>query len=207
MTSRRDERAEMIGRLLVYVVLFAVGYFLIKGVAFLYIRFGPWKATGILCVLILSSTIGISILSNNARSENTPMHPSDANVSKVREPTAAQYELNRKALESLPPAPDVSPAPPAIAGEPEVRVALPVNAAATPAPPQPQTYTVVGLEVGDTLNVRSGPGVKNPIVARLPNSYSGVELSGAAVTNGPTVWVPIKIGNIQGWVVRKNLYP
>ena len=65
----------------------------------------------------------------------------------------------------------------------------------------------MGLEPGDTLNVRSGPGVTNPVIARLPISFEGVELTGPPVTNQTTIWVPVKVGNIQGWVVKKNLSP
>lgn len=55
-------------------------------------------------------------------------------------------------------------------------------------------YRVTGLIEGDTLNVRSGPAASNAIVIRLHN---GVEFSvvGAAVANGPDLWLPCVIDN------------
>jgi hypothetical protein len=52
-----------------------------------------------------------------------------------------------------------------------------------------QSYRVTGLRPGDTLNVRSGPGVSNPVVTALQNG-ANVTVTGAAVMNGPDEWLP-----------------
>ena len=50
-------------------------------------------------------------------------------------------------------------------------------------------YRVTGLRPGDTLNVRSGPGVNYSIVTALQNGAK-VTGTGAAVMNGPDEWLP-----------------
>lgn len=66
------------------------------------------------------------------------------------------------------------------------------NSAATVLPlPQAEgtLYRVSGLRPGDTLNVRGGPGVQNPIVTQLQNGVR-VRVIGPSVSNGPDVWLP-----------------
>jgi hypothetical protein len=66
------------------------------------------------------------------------------------------------------------------------------NSAATVQPlPQAEgaLYRVSGLRPGDTLNVRGGPGVQNPIVTQLQNGVR-VRVIGPSVSNGPDVWLP-----------------
>ena len=62
---------------------------------------------------------------------------------------------------------------------------------------------VVNLPSGDTLNVRSGPGVSFPIVAKLPPETK-VQSSGELQMNGATEWVKILLpGDGQvGWAVK-----
>jgi hypothetical protein len=52
-----------------------------------------------------------------------------------------------------------------------------------------QAYRVTGLRPGDTLNVRSGPGVVYSIVTALQNGAK-VTGTGAAVMNGSDEWLP-----------------
>lgn len=66
------------------------------------------------------------------------------------------------------------------------------NSAATVQPlPQAEgaLYRVSGLRPGDTLNVRGGPGIQNPIVTQLQNGVR-VRVIGPSVSNGPDVWLP-----------------
>jgi hypothetical protein len=73
---------------------------------------------------------------------------------------------------------------------------------AAPAPSEPAVqdngmrYRVAGLVNGDLLNVRSGPGVGNSIVARLKN---GCEISGSGdtVTSGTDIWLPCVIDMVS----------
>jgi hypothetical protein len=53
-------------------------------------------------------------------------------------------------------------------------------------------YRVTGLRPGDTLNVRSGPGVSNPVVTALQNGAK-VAVTGASIMNGPDEWLPCTI--------------
>ncbi len=52
-----------------------------------------------------------------------------------------------------------------------------------------QAYMVAGLRPGDTLNVRTGPGVSYSIVAALHNGAK-VTATGIAIMNGPDEWLP-----------------
>jgi hypothetical protein len=159
MRNSRDKQAEMWGRMLFYVILAAVGFVLVKGIAFLYRTYGPWKATVILAVLIVSGAIGYNILASN--SERSSAHQAETSLASQTSPTLGETtnEQDRQMLESQPVAANDSP---------EVRAAIPMQPAAS-ATPQTQTYRVVGLSPDDALNVRSGPGVSNPIIARLPD--------------------------------------
>jgi hypothetical protein len=52
-----------------------------------------------------------------------------------------------------------------------------------------QSYRVVGLRPGDTLNLRSGPGTNYSIITAIPNGVK-VTVTGDAVMNGPDAWLP-----------------
>lgn len=58
---------------------------------------------------------------------------------------------------------------------------------------------------GDTLNVRTGPGMKDPTTTRLPGGTAHVQITGASVMNERTEWVPIKAGDQSGWVTKPHL--
>lgn len=67
------------------------------------------------------------------------------------------------------------------------------------------TYSVVGIADGDTLNVRSGPGSTNGVVAKIPKGYLHIRIVGASVMNGTTEWVNISFGGRSGWVTKQFL--
>lgn len=67
------------------------------------------------------------------------------------------------------------------------------------------TYSVVGIEDGDTLNVRSRPDENSSIITKLRNGYGGIAIGGEAVWNGSDDWVPILFSNAKGWVRPKYL--
>jgi hypothetical protein len=71
--------------------------------------------------------------------------------------------------------------------------------------PKQTFYSVTNLAQDDTLNVRSGPGVSYDLVARLPNSFSGLRILGEPILNGMTEWVQIVFDNKTGWVVKSYL--
>jgi len=70
-----------------------------------------------------------------------------------------------------------------------------------------QTYNVIGINDGDTLNVRSNPGSQSPLAATLDGRATGIVITGESFRVGSDVWVPIRVGNVSGWVNRKYLSP
>jgi hypothetical protein len=71
----------------------------------------------------------------------------------------------------------------------------------------PEKYSVIGIENGDTLNVRSRPDENSSIVTKLRNGYGGIIIGGEVVWNGGDDWVPILFSNTKGWVRPKYLAP
>jgi hypothetical protein len=62
------------------------------------------------------------------------------------------------------------------------------------------TFRIVNVASDDTLNVRSGPGVNNPVVGEIPPNGTGIEITGEPVVVDPSPWVPVRYGNLEGWV-------
>lgn len=74
----------------------------------------------------------------------------------------------------------------------------PLPAMVTGAPAE--AYAVVGVEPGDTLNVRSGAGVDNDIVGEIPHTGTGIQLIGDIVMVGESAWSQMQFGEMVGWV-------
>lgn len=68
-------------------------------------------------------------------------------------------------------------------------------------------YKVVKVESWDTLNMRSGPGVKNGVVTKLPYNASAITLTGGAQKVGRTQWVEVNWQGRRGWVSKSYLGP
>lgn len=68
----------------------------------------------------------------------------------------------------------------------------------------PPEYYVTGVPSGDTLSVRSGPGMSYPKVSAISNN-TRVFVLGGPVMNGTTPWLPIEFEGSSGWVVKKFL--
>lgn len=66
-------------------------------------------------------------------------------------------------------------------------------------------YKVVKVEAWDTLNARSGPGVKNGVLFRLPYNAQNVEMAGGQQTVGHTQWVKVSWQGKTGWVSKAYL--
>ena len=60
--------------------------------------------------------------------------------------------------------------------------------------------SVVLVAPDDVLNVRSGPGVENEIIAGLSPTATGVMLTGRRTVVGSSIWVEIVIEHGTGWV-------
>ena len=70
---------------------------------------------------------------------------------------------------------------------------------------RPTTFSIAGVAEGDSLNVRSGPGERFSIIARLRNGTTGIRIDGQIVWNGSDDWIPINVSGSRGWVRPKYL--
>jgi uncharacterized protein YraI len=66
-------------------------------------------------------------------------------------------------------------------------------------------YKVVKVESWDTLNMRSGPGVSNAVVTKLPYNAQGLTMTGGQKTVGRTQWVEVNWQGKSGWVSQAYL--
>ena len=73
----------------------------------------------------------------------------------------------------------------------------------TSSPAAPVFFTVVGVQ---EINVRSGPGMNYPTIAKLRNGTSGIQVLGNPVMNEKTEWVRVHFGELQGWMCNKYLH-
>jgi hypothetical protein len=83
--------------------------------------------------------------------------------------------------------------------------AVAATAAATTSSP-PESYEVAFVAPNDTLNVRSGPGVSNPVIAELSPRAAGLRLIGEGENVNGWLWVPIETSDaVSGWVNSRYL--
>jgi len=100
---------------------------------------------------------------------------------------------------------------------PAPQVNTPVVGAGTPLPPLPtftpiggppksDAYAVINVQEDDMLNIRSGPGVENPVVGTLQPTESGLVRTGKTSGLGEDQWVEIQNPNGgTGWVKAEFL--
>ena len=60
---------------------------------------------------------------------------------------------------------------------------------------QEQRFRVARVPLNDTLNIRQGPSMDTPVVARIPADARGLTLRGRCKYE----WCPIKYGRVRGW--------
>ena len=70
-----------------------------------------------------------------------------------------------------------------------------------------RTWAVVLVEDGDVLNVRSGPGVSNPVIASFGPTDTGIMLTGNQAMVGSSRWVEITGEEAGGWASSVFLTP
>lgn len=70
--------------------------------------------------------------------------------------------------------------------------------------PEP-LYRVAFVEEDDVLNVRSGAGAANRIAGTLPPDATDISITGAGRQVGRSLWMPMRQGDIRGWVNRYYL--
>jgi len=67
------------------------------------------------------------------------------------------------------------------------------------------TYRVIHVDENDILNVRSGPGIENGVVASLEPGSGGVRIVGFGQIVGDSTWVPINVNETSSWVNSRFL--
>ncbi|EIJ33392.1 SH3 domain-containing protein [Thiothrix nivea] len=72
---------------------------------------------------------------------------------------------------------------------------------------EPEVFVVTGVKAGDFLNMRSGPGVSNAIVGRIPANGQGVVATGEEKKVGSTNWAKVYWVSVGGWVSKAYLLP
>jgi SH3-like domain-containing protein len=65
----------------------------------------------------------------------------------------------------------------------------------------PDFYRVINVESWDRLNIRSGPGTHNPVIASMPPTGVGVQCIGPCSGN----WCRIAWQGVVGWVHMRYL--
>ena len=68
------------------------------------------------------------------------------------------------------------------------------------APPPQAAYQVIGIPVGDYLNVRDGAGSDYQVVTKLEPGEQGILLGTKRVSKGGTTWQQITVHGQTGWV-------
>ncbi|MCP4427429.1 MAG: hypothetical protein GY803_23315 [Chloroflexi bacterium] len=115
------------------------------------------------------------------------------------EPGAAQPTVAPMPTVELPPPPTIPPSE--MSGQPTPQ---PTEQPAALPPATPQ-YQVAFVEADDTLNVRSGPGVNNGVVAELAPNAGGALITGPGQLVSGSTWVPIAADGVTGWVNGRYL--
>jgi len=91
-----------------------------------------------------------------------------------------------------------------VVGETAVPVPLPSFtplSQPTPGGTSSNLYAVVNVLPDDVLNIRSGPGVQNPVVGTLQHDQFGLTRTGESSSVGEDIWVEIQNpGGGTGWV-------
>ncbi|MDP3969671.1 MAG: SH3 domain-containing protein [Nocardioides sp.] len=104
------------------------------------------------------------------------------------------------------PAPEESPT---ASEDPEATPEETGSAPEEPAQARPAALgdlAVVGVDRDDVLNVRSGPGAGNPVVARLAPTATGFTATGRTRDhNGGARWTEVETGGTTGWVNARYL--
>ncbi len=67
------------------------------------------------------------------------------------------------------------------------------------------SYAVFNVRADDALNVRSKPVRSAEITGSIPPDARGIKVTGAGVRRGRERWVPVRYGNITGWVNQSYL--
>jgi hypothetical protein len=109
-------------------------------------------------------------------------------------PTQASFSPTETAIS---PTQSNTPTPTAVPASPAQPEPTPSEIGPTP---DGSTYTVVGVELDDVLNIREEPGVEFPITTALPPLEKNISLSGETRYMDGINWSSIEYKNHIGWV-------
>jgi hypothetical protein len=87
----------------------------------------------------------------------------------------------------------------------EQKAAAPVPPPAADPPKQsaPSSFRVVGVDLDDVLNVRSGPSPEHAVIGSILPDADGIRIAGPCVS----AWCPIQHRGLSGWVNSLYLKP
>jgi hypothetical protein len=115
-----------------------------------------------------------------ATATSLPIPPSAPPSQTSSVPTATQAMLSEATKTATQPPPTAT-LPPLVNPPP-----------CAPPPPSGDVYAVVDVKMDDVLNMRSGPGVNNPVVSFIPPFGMDVRVTGPGTKVGASVWVPVQ---------------
>ena len=163
------------------------------------------KAYPFLLVIVLVLGFGVACLPSSDTPTNESIQiPTPAGLTKPVKPEEAEADLPSG---DPTPQPDVTGVPSSEDSTIRTQADETSDDGAFPEPtltenqvPEHQLYRVVFVEDNDVLNVRSGPGVANEIVGGLPPNSGGIEVTGEGRIVRNSMWLPIRTGDLNGWV-------
>lgn len=128
---------------------------------------------------------------------------SDAGVTSTSGPTTTNIETTTT---SMPPV-DTTEVPGTTTTEATTTTTSPGTSTTTLAgepidlgPVRGDVLMVIGVRHDDVLNLRAGPGVASPIVARVPPLSAGLVAEGKTRSMPGSFWIEVEYEGAQGWV-------
>jgi hypothetical protein len=67
------------------------------------------------------------------------------------------------------------------------------------------TFRVAGVAPDDSLNVRTGPGVGNPVLGTIPPDATDIRITGDVASVSNSRWAPVAYDELVGWVNLRYL--
>jgi hypothetical protein len=115
----------------------------------------------------------------------------------VASPTATAAPVLQAA-----PSPTVPPTPAPATPLPTVTQVEPASTLSPTAAPieDAERHQVIFVAADDVLNVRTGPGVANPVAGALEPDTGDIVVTGPGEEVAGSLWVPVVAGSVSGWV-------
>jgi hypothetical protein len=97
-------------------------------------------------------------------------------------------------------APVTTTAPETTTTVPETTTTGPAGDPVDFGPREGDSVAVIGVAHDDVLNLRSGPGADQDILAEIPNTYDGLVALGNTRDLGDSFWIEVDYDGTTGWV-------